>query len=162
MIELHKSAEAKNTVWELAVCGSVDVGISLELDVVQLVRSSEMKVWCNIIDNTSFYRKSFESLLTTQASTESLSDIILTDKMERAPRPSMLIKIFSQHWKSVVLCLALTAFFMVEAAPARAGAMKKGGRWAHPGTPPRLSRLMRSWQGRLKGRVAGQWKEQPP
>ena len=55
--------------------------------------------------------------------------------MERAPRSSMLIKIFSQQWKSVVLCLALTAFFMVEAAPARAGAMKKGGRWAHPGTP---------------------------
>jgi len=33
-----------------------------------------------------------------------------------------------KHWKYVFLCLALASFLMVEAAPARAGAMKKGGR----------------------------------
>ena len=80
--------------------------------------------------------------------------------MGRAPRPGMLIKIISQHWKSVVLCLALTAFFMVEAAPARAGAMKKGGRWAHPGT---FSRLMRSWhRGGSKGGSRGSGKSNHP
>jgi len=33
-----------------------------------------------------------------------------------------------KHWKGVFLCLALASYLMVEAAPARAGAMKKGGR----------------------------------
>ena len=33
-----------------------------------------------------------------------------------------------QHWKGVLLCLALVSHLMVEAAPARAGAMKKGSR----------------------------------
>ena len=41
---------------------------------------------------------------------------------------STLTTTMFQHWKGIFLCLALASYLMVEAAPARAGAMKKGGR----------------------------------
>ena len=130
---------------EFAVCGSsVVVGASLELDPVL----NHLQWRCDVMtDNTTFCRhclwKYFEKLFGQKVNFHIIKQFMpefclglseglkVSDMINHYPSMTLKNHPYSttfQHWQGVFLCLALASFLMVEAAPARAGAMKKGGR----------------------------------